>query len=83
LSRCIRASVVQTHIWVEEFLENGQKGMILIGAANKLDLVGQRAIRPGEVENFRFKHQLDDCLEVSAKSGENIPQLFEKTARDS
>jgi small GTP-binding protein len=71
------ASLVQANAWIDELRENGRSDLILIGAANKLDLMEQRAISRGEVENFQFEHQLDYCLEVSAKSGENIPQLFQ------
>jgi small GTP-binding protein len=69
-------SLSQAHAWVEELRNNGRKDAVLIGAGNKLDLEDQRVITPSEVQDFQFQHQLDYCVEVSAKSGANITTLF-------
>jgi small GTP-binding protein len=69
------ASLVSAHEWISEVREKGRKDIVIVAAGNKVDL--ERAIKPGTIETFHFENQLEDCIEVSAKTGQNIDKLFE------
>ena len=67
--------------WLDELREHGLQDVLIIGAANKVDLTMERKIMPQEVEEFRFSNGIEKLLETSAKTGANIQNLFVETAR--
>jgi small GTP-binding protein len=69
-------SQLQATEWIDEIREQGRPDVVLVGAANKDDLVDQRKIAPEEVVNFGRENQLDSIFEVSAKTGNNVAALF-------
>jgi 50S ribosomal subunit-associated GTPase HflX len=69
-------SQLQATEWVDEIREQGRPDVVLVGAANKDDLVDQRKIAPEEVVNFGRENQLESVFEVSAKTGKNVAALF-------
>jgi small GTP-binding protein len=70
-------SQLQATEWVDEIREQGRPEVVLVGAANKKDLVPERRISSEEVQNFARENQLDSIFEVSAKTGNNVIALFE------
>jgi Ras-related protein Rab-5C len=71
----VAESLPLAHGWIEELRNHARKDIILIGVANKIDLTGERAISENEVDQFGFQHHLECCMEVSAKTGQNIRDL--------
>jgi small GTP-binding protein len=69
-------SRIQAAEWIDEIREQGRPDIVLVGAANKNDLMDQRKIAPEEVLNFARENQLDSIFEVSAKTGNNVTALF-------
>jgi small GTP-binding protein len=69
-------SLIEAHTWIRELRAQARPDMILIAAANKIDAENLRALSKDQIESFRFENQLDYCVEVSAKTGQNIDQLF-------
>ena len=67
--------------WLNELREHGLQDVLIIGAANKVDLTMERQIMPKDVEEFRFSNGIEKLLETSAKTGANIQNLFVETAR--
>jgi Ras-related protein Rab-5C len=67
--------------WIVEVREKGRSDIVLVGAANKTDLLNFRRVSSTEVVEFGFEHQLDFIFEVSAKTGHNIVSLFDELCR--
>jgi small GTP-binding protein len=63
--------------WIAEVREKGRPDIVLIGAANKTDLLEIRRISAEKVTDFGFEHQLSFIVEVSAKTGHGISDLFQ------
>jgi small GTP-binding protein len=62
--------------WIDELRRHARKDIILVAAANKIDVDGARVLSSSDVESFGFQNQLDYCFEVSAKTGANVGELF-------
>jgi small GTP-binding protein len=75
------ASRASASDWVEELRLHARKDILLAGAANKIDLDADRKIAAGDVEAFGAGNQLDFCVEVSAKTGENIERLVAEISK--
>lgn len=69
------ASLERAGQLVSEVREKGEPDVVIIGVGNKCDL--PRTVSSGKVEAFGFDHQLDACVEVSARSGIGIGGLVE------
>ena len=62
--------------WVQEFREKGVPGALMVGAANKCDLVDKRVISSADANDFSFGNQLEFIVDTSALTGAGINQLF-------
>jgi small GTP-binding protein len=67
--------------WLNEVREHGRKDVIFLAAANKCDLINARKIGPNEVNDFKFRNQLEFIQETSAKTGMGVVELFTECIR--
>lgn len=67
--------------WISELREHGKGDCILICAANKCDLVGERKVSQQEIQDFAFANQVAVWKETSALNGEGIQELFTETGK--
>jgi Ras-related protein Rab-5C len=67
--------------WLSDFRQKGESGAIVIGAANKVDLVAERKIASELVQEFGYRNQLDFITETSALTGEGVMELFTELGR--
>jgi small GTP-binding protein len=66
--------------WLDLISKNSKNVLkLLIGS--KCDLKDQRQISPEEAKKFQETHQIDNYLECSSKTGENVDQIFELLTR--
>jgi Ras-related protein Rab-5C len=65
---------------VKELQRQAPEAIIIALAGNKLDLADQRAIETSEAENYAKEAGLL-FFETSAKSGENVKELFSAVAK--
>jgi len=63
--------------WLEDIREDGHPEVPLILIGNKCDLESERAVSYNEGDSFASKNGLF-FLEVSAKSGDNVQEAFQK-----
>jgi small GTP-binding protein len=68
--------------WAGELREKTNSLVTMFAAANKADLVSERAVKPSEIEEFKFQNQLDYISETSALTGQGVEQLFVQLAKD-
>ena len=69
--------------WVEELKNYGPTEMIICMCANKMDQVQGQTVDFQESTSFANKYpEISVFAEVSAKSNENVAQLFNKIAVD-
>jgi small GTP-binding protein len=68
--------------WASELREKTSSLVTMFAAANKADLVAERAVTAAEIEEFKFQNQLDYVAETSALSGQGIEQFFIHLATD-
>jgi small GTP-binding protein len=76
-----RESMQQAVEWMDEVRRAGRADVLFFGAANKSDLTALRVITQEEVVQFKKSNKFDYMLEVSAKTGENVTQLFMEMCR--
>lgn len=74
-------SLEDAHEWLTELRDHGKSDCLVIGAANKVDLFDKRVVSKKEVEDFKFQNGIEKMYETSAKTGENIQEIFTETAR--
>lgn len=77
----VKRTVEEAASWIDELRQKGQADCIIIGAANKSDLVDQRTVTPDEVEDFKFQHQIEAIFETSAKTGDGIQSLIQEASK--
>lgn len=65
--------------WLEEIRKHCKKDVKIILAANKIDLVKERAVDMHTVEEFAAKHNLK-FIETSAKDNVNVEKVFKELA---
>lgn len=74
-----------TH-WLEEIKQNSSSDVAIFLAGNQADLISTQSesieITEAEALELVNKHQLCGYLETSAKTGENVEQLFLNTASE-
>ena len=68
-------SFIHTENWIKEFNHLNRKEIIIVLLGNKTDLEVERKVTTQEAEDFAEKNGLL-FYEVSAKTGENIQELF-------
>ena len=78
------ASLNSVNEWLDVFRksfkeEEEEVPMIIVGG--KLDLNERRTIPRSEAENIASEFQFHDYLECSAKTGENVEDIFNKITR--
>lgn len=69
-------SIHEAQSWIDEVRLNNKNEMVIVGAANKSDLIENRQITKEEVDDFGFINQLDCFMETSALTGDNVVPLF-------
>lgn len=67
--------------WISELREHGKSDCMLICAANKCDLTGERKVTSQEVQDFVFANQISAYKETSALNGEGIKELFNEIGK--
>lgn len=76
-----RETLDEAREWLTELREHGLQDVMIVGAANKVDLTMERQLMPQEIEEFRFSNGIEKLFETSAKTGANIQTLFVETAK--
>ena len=64
--------------WIDDCIKQTSKSVLLILIGNKNDLKDMREVRYEEGEEFAKSHKMI-FLETSAKTGDNISQIFERS----
>ena len=67
--------------WIEEIKENNNEDYILVLVGNKLDLTPQRKISKEVIEDYCKNNGIENYFEVSAKSGENVHEMFKSLVK--
>ena len=62
--------------WIEEIQENNSDESILVLIGNKSDLTQPRIIPKETIEDYCKKNGIENYFEASAKSGENVHEIF-------
>jgi GTPase SAR1 family protein len=65
--------------WMGQINEHAPKDVVRVLAGNKLDLGTERVVQFREGQALANKHDIP-FMEVSAKTGENVPDLFLRIA---
>ncbi|KAK4280874.1 hypothetical protein QN277_012434 [Acacia crassicarpa] len=73
-------SFVRAKKWVQEVQNQGKPGMVMFLVANKVDLADKRAVGNEEAEQYARENGLS-FMETSAKTAENVNELFYDIAR--
>ncbi|KAI9119293.1 hypothetical protein K1719_009968 [Acacia pycnantha] len=73
-------SFVRAKKWVQEVQKQGKPGMVMFLVANKVDLADKRAVGNEEAEQYARENGLS-FMETSAKTAENVNELFYDIAR--
>jgi hypothetical protein len=68
-------SFADASAWLSDFRERAHPTAICAGAANKLDLAGQRAVSKSDRDGFAAECGLDFLMETSALDGTNVNEL--------
>ena len=76
----LQSSLDKAKAWVKELQRQAPETMIIALAGNKSDLSAQRAIETAEAEAYAKEAGLL-FFETSAKSGENVKELFSAIAK--
>ena len=75
-----RASFQSVQSWIDDCKKQTAKSVLLILIGNKNDLKDMREVNYEEGENFAKSHNMI-FLETSAKTGDNISSIFEKSVK--
>lgn len=76
----MQSSLDKAKAWVKELQRQAPEAIIIALAGNKSDLSAQRAIETAEAEAYAKEAGLL-FFETSAKSGENVKELFGAIAK--
>lgn len=75
------ASLDDATTWLRDVRQHGRSDVVLVAAANKVDLADKRKITPYEVEEWQYSNSLEFVIETSAKTGVGVARLFEEVCR--
>ena len=75
-----RASFQSVQSWIDDCSKQTSKTILLLLIGNKSDLKDKREVKYEEGEKFAKSHNMI-FLETSAKTGENINSIFEKSVK--
>ena len=75
-----KESFYDLDLWIKELKTNNSPDTKLILVGNKLDLEQKREVQYDEGKKFSEDYQFIDFFETSAKTGENIKNMFIKAA---
>ena len=67
--------------WIEEIQENNSDDSILVLIGNKSDLTQPRTVPRETIEDYCKKNKIENYFEASAKTGENVHELFKTVVR--
>jgi len=67
--------------WVEELRSRASPDIAIVVVGNKADLENERAVTPEMVEELKQELNLSTFLECSAKSGQNVTEVFEEVCK--
>ncbi|XP_031561821.1 ras-related protein Rab-13-like [Actinia tenebrosa] len=80
---CNETSYMNVQNWIKtlnHYVENAADSVVIIIAANKIDKESRyRKVKPEQVQQLAHQHNVQ-CIEVSAKTGERIQELFDLLA---
>ena len=62
--------------WIEEIQDNNSDDSIIVLIGNKCDLTQPRKIQRETIEDYCKKNRIENYFEASAKTGENVHELF-------
>ncbi len=67
--------------WLKEIRETASANAMIVLVGNMLDLESKRTVSKEKGEEFKIRENLDAFVETSAKSGQNVQELFIRTAK--
>ena len=67
--------------WIDEIKENNSEEYILVLVGNKSDLTRPRKIEKEIIENYCKRNEIENYFEASAKSGENVHEIFKNVVK--
>ena len=67
--------------WIDEIKENNSEEYILVLVGNKSDLTMPRKIEKEVIENYCKRNEIENYFEASAKSGENVHEIFKNVVK--
>ncbi len=70
-----------TKDWHKELVKNGLSSVPIVYFGNKSDLKENRKISHAHISHMKEQLGISDYVETSARTGENVTQLFESIAR--
>lgn len=74
-------SFYKVNEWIEEIQNNNSEDSILVLIGNKLDLTQPRVIEKELIEDYCKKIGIDNYFEASAKTGENVHDIFKQLVK--
>ena len=75
------SSLAEATSWLRDVRQHGRSDVVLVGAANKIDLAEQRKVSANDVEEWQYSNSLELVVETSAKTGVGVARLFEEVCR--
>ena len=74
-------SFYKVNNWIQEIQENNTEDSILVLIGNKSDLTQPRIIPKELIEDYCKKNGIGNYFEASAKTGENVHELFKNLVK--
>ena len=74
-------SFYKVNDWIEEIQNNNSEDSIIVLIGNKLDLTLPRVVPKELIEDYCKKNGIHNYFEASAKTGENVHELFKNIVK--
>jgi small GTP-binding protein len=74
-------SFYKVNDWIEEIQNNNSEESILVLIGNKSDLTQPRVVPKELIEDYCQKNGIENYFETSAKTGENVHELFKNLVK--